>query len=113
MVAAIDFGTTYSGYAFSFKEDHKTNPLQISINQKWTAASRCIVSLKTPTCILFNKDEEFEAFGYAAEDNYSELALDDLHGDYYYFRRFKMSLLNNKACFRYSTPFMYKIYFIL
>ncbi|OWF51205.1 heat shock 70 kDa protein 12A-like [Mizuhopecten yessoensis] len=93
MVAAIDFGTTYSGYAFSFKEDYKTNPLQISINQNWIAGSRSLVSFKTPTCILFDKSEKFVAFGYAAEDEYSELALDEKHGDYYYFRRFKMTLM--------------------
>lgn len=93
MVAAIDFGTTYSGYAFSFKEDYKNNPLQISINQSWTAGSRSLVSFKTPTCILFDKTQTFVAFGYAAEDQYSELALDDNHGDHYYFRRFKMKLM--------------------
>ncbi|XP_060083671.1 heat shock 70 kDa protein 12A-like [Ylistrum balloti] len=93
MVAAIDFGTTYSGYAFSFKEDYRTNALQISVNQSWTAGSRSLVSFKTPTCILFDKDQKFEAFGYEAEDQYSELALDDIHGDHYFFRRFKMTLM--------------------
>jgi len=29
-VAAIDFGTTYSGYAFSFRHEFMENPLQVS-----------------------------------------------------------------------------------
>ena len=36
-VAAIDFGTTYSGYAYSFRYDFETNPLKIIVNQAWNA----------------------------------------------------------------------------
>jgi len=97
LVAAIDFGTTYSGYAFSFKSDYKDNPLKISTNQNWVAGSRSLVSLKAPTVVLFNSKKEFIAFGYNAEDQYSELALDNEHHDYYYFRRFKMALHKSKV----------------
>ena len=31
IVAAIDFGTTYSGYAFSFKHDYDKDPTQVDI----------------------------------------------------------------------------------
>ena len=34
-VAAIDFGTTYSGYAFSLRDDFKKDPLIIIANQAW------------------------------------------------------------------------------
>ena len=30
MVAAIDFGTTYSGWAFSFKHDFERDPINVS-----------------------------------------------------------------------------------
>ena len=30
-VAAIDFGTTYSGYAYSFKDEYNTDPLKVTI----------------------------------------------------------------------------------
>ena len=35
IVAAIDFGTTYSGYAFSSRDDFKNDPLIIVGNQEW------------------------------------------------------------------------------
>mgnify|MGYP003691820595 CR=1 FL=1 len=93
LVAAIDFGTTYSGYAFSFKHEHDSDPLKVCSNN-WTAGSRSLVSLKTPTCVLFNKDKEFDSFGYEAEDKYSDLAEDEEHQDWFFFKRFKMSLFN-------------------
>lgn len=97
LVAAIDFGTTFSGYAFSFKHDYKTDPLRISTNQNWVAGSRGLVSLKAPTCVLLDSKKEFLAFGYEAEDMYSELALDDNHFDYYFFKRFKMVLHDTRV----------------
>lgn len=35
LVAAIDFGTAYSGYAYSFRNDYKLDPLKITTNH-WT-----------------------------------------------------------------------------
>ena len=35
IVTAIDFGTTYSGYAFSSIDDFKNDPLIIVGNQEW------------------------------------------------------------------------------
>ena len=97
LVAAIDFGTTFSGYAFSFKTDYEADPMKISTNQQWTAGSRSLISLKAPTVVLLDKNRKFVAFGYDAEDKYSEFALDDEHHDYYYFRRFKMLLHETKV----------------
>lgn len=91
VVAAIDFGTTYSGYAFSFKHEYEKECSKVSSNN-WTAGSRALVSLKTPTTLLLRPDKTFEAFGYEAEDRYADLALDDEHHEWFYFRRFKMML---------------------
>ncbi|KAL5012116.1 hypothetical protein ScPMuIL_010667 [Solemya velum] len=91
LVAAIDFGTTYSGYAFSFKHENERDPMKISANN-WGAFSGGPASLKTPTTVLLTPDEQFFAFGYEAEDKYAELALDEEHEDWFYFRRFKMML---------------------
>ncbi|XP_052819966.1 heat shock 70 kDa protein 12A-like [Mya arenaria] len=93
LVAAFDFGTTYSGYAFSFRDD----PNKIQTNQSWYAgggASR-LVSLKTPTSVLLTPEGEFDKFGFEAEDKYATLAEDNEHHGWRLFRRFKMVLHNN------------------
>ncbi|XP_061164032.1 heat shock 70 kDa protein 12B-like [Saccostrea echinata] len=91
MVAAIDFGTTYSGYAFSMKDDYETDKLKISSNQ-WKSPT--MISLKTPTTVLLGPDKKLVAFGYDAESQYTALAEQDKHKGHYYFRRFKMVLYN-------------------
>ena len=95
LVAAIDFGTTFSGYAFSFKSWFETDPTKIVTNSTWVAGQKNLISLKTPTCVLLKPDKSFHSFGYAAEEKYAELALDDEHDSWYFFKRFKMSLYNN------------------
>ncbi|XP_063446045.1 heat shock 70 kDa protein 12A-like isoform X1 [Mytilus trossulus] len=96
IVAALDFGTAYSGYAFSMRSNFKTNPLKIHANQAWNAGGRQLLSLKTPTTLLLNADKQFKAFGYEAENTYADLAIEDEHSDYFLFRRFKMNLHNKK-----------------
>ncbi|KAK3578318.1 hypothetical protein CHS0354_004228 [Potamilus streckersoni] len=92
LVAAIDFGTTYSGWAFSFKHEYDTDPTRI-IAKQWFGGP--LVSMKAPTTVLIKPDgRTFDSFGYDAESKYSELASDDNneHKRWYYFRRFKMML---------------------
>lgn len=96
LVAAVDFGTTYSGYAFSFRHEFKDDPLKIHANQAWNAGGRSLLSLKTPTCLLLNKNKEFVAFGYDAENMFSDIVMEGEQNNYYYFHRFKMKLHNNK-----------------
>lgn len=91
LVAAIDFGTTYSGYAYSTKDDYEKDKLKIS-PMEWK--SPIMISLKTPTTVLLGPNKEFVAFGYDAESRYTKLAENDDHKDYFYFRRFKMVLYN-------------------
>jgi molecular chaperone DnaK (HSP70) len=91
MVAAIDFGTTYSGYAFSRKDDYETDKLKIFDNQ-WKSPT--MISLKTPTTVLLGPDKQLVAFGYDAESQYTALAEKESHKDYYYFKQFKMELYN-------------------
>lgn len=97
LVAAVDFGTTYSGYAFSFRHEFKDDPLKIHANQAWNAGGRSLLSLKTPTCLLLNNKKEFVAFGYDAENMFSDIVIEGEQNNYYYFHRFKMNLHNNKA----------------
>lgn len=92
MVIAIDFGTTYSGYAFSLKQD----PLKISENTGWIGGG--LMSHKTPTSLLLKPDRTLDKFGYEAEDKYFDLASEDQHREWYFFSRFKMLLYNKKVC---------------
>ena len=89
--AAIDFGTTYSGYAFSLKNE----PSKIYTNKGWNTDN--LISFKTPTCVLLNPQKQFDSFGYEAENKYVELAEDDKHEGWLLFRRFKMILHNNEV----------------
>ncbi|XP_052690632.1 heat shock 70 kDa protein 12A-like [Crassostrea angulata] len=72
VVCAIDFGTTYSGYAYSMRPDYERNPLNIECNPSWSNEE--MMTPKTPTCILFDKSENFHSFGYEAEKKYRKLA---------------------------------------
>lgn len=95
LVAALDFGTTYSGYAFSFKGDYINDPSKINANTMWTTGSKKLFSQKTPTCLLLRPDKTFHSFGFEAEEHYSSLVEMNEHHSWYYFRRFKMLLHNN------------------
>ncbi|KAK3099812.1 hypothetical protein FSP39_010132 [Pinctada imbricata] len=94
-VAAIDFGTTFSGYAFAMRHDFLEDKTNIKTTV-WNAPSGGITSLKTPTTLLLNPDKSFNSFGYDAEANYTTLSEEDAHERYYYFRRFKMSLFDRE-----------------
>jgi hypothetical protein len=96
-VAAIDFGTTYSGYAFSLRNDFKKDPLDIVANQAWNAGSHRHISLKTPTCLLLDDKEELVSFGYEAENKYSDIVFEGKQNEYLFFQRFKMQLYKNKV----------------
>ena len=91
LVCAIDFGTTFSGYSYSPKIEYDHDPLNISV-PNWDAPSSVQISYKTPTTLLLDKDKNFVAFGYEAENAYAELAEDEENEDYFYIRRFKMLL---------------------
>ncbi|XP_069129609.1 heat shock 70 kDa protein 12A-like [Argopecten irradians] len=95
MVAAIDFGSTFSGYAFSTKLDHKLDPLKVS-QMTWTAKSGGLLSLKTSSAVLFDASETLHSFGFDAEDKYAALMEKNLHETWYFFRRFKMSLYDEQ-----------------
>ncbi|XP_060599221.1 heat shock 70 kDa protein 12B-like [Ruditapes philippinarum] len=92
LVGAIDFGTTYSGWAFSFKHDYESDPTKAK-TKHWQSRSGTLVTEKTPTCALVNPDgKTLKAFGYDAENEYREL-LDKGEEEYYFFfKRFKMEL---------------------
>ena len=96
--AAIDFGTTYSGYAFSTLNDFTSDPTKCS-TFLWTSGCGNFVSMKTSTCVLFDEKKRFCAFGFEAEEKYANLALERKHQDWYFFRRFKMKLYEERVSY--------------
>lgn len=91
VVAAFDFGTTYSGYAFSYRDE----PTLVRTNPGWDGGTNDLLTLKTPTCVLLNPDRQFDSFGYEAENKYYRLSGENKHQGWLLFRRFKMLLHNN------------------
>lgn len=93
LVAAIDFGTTYSGFAYSTRNDFQRDPTKAYLKQ-WPDPTSPMMLNKTSTCILFNKEKQFSKFGFEAEAKYLDLILEEEQKDWFFFRRFKMSLYN-------------------
>ncbi|XP_062578755.1 heat shock 70 kDa protein 12B-like [Saccostrea cucullata] len=93
--AAFDFGTAYSGYAYSLRSDFNEDPTKILTCEGWPASKG--LSMKTATCVLFNEKQEFDSFGYEAENKYMTLASEHFHHNWFYFRRFKMELYGEKS----------------
>ena len=100
LVAAVDLGTTYSGYSFGMVAELENDPTKIFANQAWVSGQKSLLSLKTPTCLLLDKHQQFKSFGYEAENKYTDVMMDEETEDYYYFYRFKMNLHENEVTLR-------------
>ena len=87
-VVAIDFGTTFSGFAFAF--NHRDGEKGIHMNKEW-GTDQGYATMKAPTCLLLNPDKSFNSFGYEAQDRFAELEEEEAR-KYYYFEKFKMVL---------------------
>lgn len=90
IVVAIDFGTTYSGYAFSFVRD----PDSVHMMRRWEGGDPGVVNQKTPTTLLLDPAGKFHSFGYAARDSYHDLDTQEAK-KWLYFDKFKMVLHHN------------------
>ncbi|XP_045204837.2 heat shock 70 kDa protein 12A-like [Mercenaria mercenaria] len=95
VVAAIDFGTTYSGYAFSFKHEYNTDPLKMHANE-WKNVTQGNMNAKTPTCLLLEPNRKLHSFGNEAKTKYTSLCEEKQHKDWYFFWEFKMTLHHEK-----------------
>ncbi|XP_069468020.1 heat shock 70 kDa protein 12A [Ambystoma mexicanum] len=87
VVVAIDFGTTSSGYAYSFAKE----PECIHIMRRWEGGDPGVSNQKTPTTILLTPDRKFHSFGFAARDFYHDLDPTECK-QWLYFEKFKMTL---------------------
>ncbi|XP_068688676.1 heat shock 70 kDa protein 12A-like [Montipora foliosa] len=91
-VVAIDFGTTYSGFAFSFND--KRGEGGIHMNREW-GNEEGRSTLKTPTSILLRPNKKFDSFGYDAEEKYVHFTRGE-EKEYFYLKHFKMELHKSK-----------------
>ncbi|KAL4009204.1 hypothetical protein ACER0C_003056 [Sarotherodon galilaeus] len=90
-IIAIDFGTAYSGYAFSLSP----KGAEVDPFLKTWGKELGLDTPKTPTCILFNEDEEFLGFGYEAKTVYIKMRSEETK-KHYFFENFKMRLYDKK-----------------
>lgn len=100
VIAAIDLGTTYSGYAYTFKHElereRSAKDMCKVLSNTWQSGSSAgLISHKTPTSLLLTKDGEFDSFGYKAEKNYMDLVNGNKHIGWRFYRKFKMLLHKN------------------
>ena len=79
---AIDFGTTFSGYAYPWLSNKKE-----ILTHYWGKSN-----IKTPTIVLMDPQKNFNSFGQEAKDKYLELIKQGVHKKWYYFEHFKMKL---------------------
>lgn len=90
VIVAIDFGTTMSGYAFSFVRD----PSSIHMMRKWEGGDPGVINQKTPTTLLLSPEGDFHSFGFTARDFYHDLDNKEAKR-WLYFEKFKMALHYN------------------
>uniref|UniRef100_A0A6Q2XL05 Heat shock protein 12B n=1 Tax=Esox lucius TaxID=8010 RepID=A0A6Q2XL05_ESOLU len=87
VVVAIDFGTTSSGYAFSFTGD----PEAIHMMRRWEGGDPGVANQKSPTSLLLTPELKFHSFGFAARDSYHDLDPEEAQ-HWLYFDKFKMKI---------------------
>ena len=101
IVAAIDFGTTFSGYAYSVK----TKCGEVIMNKNWGKETG-MTSFKAPTCVLTKiaengRDHIFQDFGFQAENDYTNRLTGPEKDKLCLFNKFKMKL--HREVKKYST----------
>ncbi|MEQ2269659.1 hypothetical protein XENORESO_007717, partial [Xenotaenia resolanae] len=79
-IIAIDFGSGYSGYAFNVRPREEGGGTQL---KRW-GKELGLDSPKTPTCILFDEDEEFLRFGYEAKTAYNSMRREEAEKHRFY-----------------------------
>lgn len=92
VVVAIDFGTTYSGYAYSLV----TAPDEIHLMKYPQLGQYGAMNHKIPTILLLNEHSAFHSFGFEAREAFHDL--DELDSKkWLYFEKFKMELHSRKV----------------
>ena len=92
VVVAIDFGTTYSGYAYAFVE----RPEDVHLMRRSSGSHLGLQSYKLPTVLLLRENQDFLSFGYEARETYADM--DETESlKHLYFEKFKMELHSRRV----------------
>lgn len=92
IVVAIDFGTTYSGYAYSMV----SSPDEIYLMMRAQLGQYGAMNHKIPTILLLNECGAFHSFGFEAREAYHDLEENESK-KWLYFEKFKMELHSRKV----------------
>lgn len=104
-VVAIDFGTTYSGYAYAFTQDSTSTVHMMEIPRYLGRGSQ------QPTALLLTEEGDFHSFGYEAQEYYHDMDEDDSK-NWFYFEKFKMELHSREVSFINIPLLSLMIYFL-
>jgi len=92
VVVAIDFRTTFSGYAFRFTRDTSES---INIMRQWEGGDPGAIDYKTLSSLLLTPEGQFHSFGFTARDYFHDLSPGEAK-KWMYFEKFKMALHTNQ-----------------
>ena len=87
VVAAIDFGTTYSGYAYAFT----AQPDSIHLMRRTDSNQPGVTNHKVPCILLLDGNGELDSFGNEARERYHDME-EEKAKIYFYFEKFKLAL---------------------
>ena len=90
LVVGIDFGTSYSAYAYSYAYEKD----KIFINSDWPSGSK---ACKEATAILFDENRKFVAFGERAIEKHGDLSNVQEKTWYFFNSSFKMALYQEQV----------------
>ncbi len=101
---AIDFGTTFSGYAYCFASDTQSG--NIYKNTEWTKqVNQKNAYIKTPTQLLY-KNGQLEAWGYNAKRRLIELEQQGEAEDCCFFEKFKTEIFQRNRVDKQGEPYI-------
>ena len=95
-VVAIDFGTTYSGYAYAFTPADSLPKVQVMSHRLCSHRGDGKHGFQQPTVLLLTSEGQFHSFGYEAQQYYRDMDEYDAP-NWMYFEKFKMELHSRKV----------------
>jgi len=101
---AIDFGTTFSGYAYCFTAH--TSQGDIYKNTDWSIlVGQKNPYVKTPTYLLYD-GKKFETWGYKAKKRLVELRQQNYASNYHFSEKFKTELFHRTQVDKNGEPYL-------